>query len=60
MGIQNCVTWPDLINPRVPPAIAQLYDHVFSESRDGATIRCRRVPPEGLETDPAPAPTRGG
>jgi len=36
-----------LINLRVRTAIGELYDHVFSESRDSATIRCRRVPPDG-------------
>jgi len=47
MGIQSGVTWPDLINPRVRTAIGELHDHVFGESRDGATIRSRRVPPDG-------------
>lgn len=45
---QNGVTWPDLINPRVRNAIGELYDHVFLASQDGATIGCRRVPPDGL------------
>jgi len=47
MGNQNGVTWPDLTNPRVRIAIGELYDYVFGKSRDGATIRCRRVPPDG-------------
>ncbi len=47
MANQSGVTWPDLINPRVRTAIGELYDYVFGESRDGATIRCRRVPPDG-------------
>ena len=44
---QSGVTWPDLINPRVRTAIGELYDHVFGTSRDGATISCHRVPPDG-------------
>jgi hypothetical protein len=47
MGNQSGVTWPDSINPRVRIAIGELYDRVFGESRDSATIRCRRVPPDG-------------
>ena len=47
MGIQSDVKWPDLINPRVRTAIGELYDHVFGDSQDGATIRCRRVGPDG-------------
>ena len=41
---QSGVTWPDLIDPRVRTAIGELYDHVFGESRIGATIRFGRVP----------------
>jgi hypothetical protein len=44
MGKQTSVTWPDLINQRVRTAVGELHDHVFGESRDGATISCRRVP----------------
>lgn len=47
MGNESGVSWPDLINPRVRDAIGELYDHVFDKSRDGATIRCGRVPPSG-------------
>ena len=47
MANQSDVTWPDLINPRVRTAIGELYDHVVGDSQDGATIRCRRVPPDG-------------
>ena len=47
MANQSGVTWPDLINPRVRTAIGELYDDVFGGSRDSATIRCRRVRPEG-------------
>jgi len=36
-----------LIDPRVRIAIGELFDHVFGESRDGATIRRRRVPRDG-------------
>jgi hypothetical protein len=46
MANQSGVTWPDLIIPRVRTAIGELHDHVFGESRDSATIRCRRVPPD--------------
>jgi len=61
MGIQNDVTWADLINPRVRTAITELYDDVFGGSRDSATIRSRcnrpvgsrrvqrRLPPEEVE-----------
>ncbi len=47
MGNLSGVTWPDLINPRVRTAIGELYDHVFGESRDSATIKCGRVQPDG-------------
>jgi len=47
MANQSDVTWPDLINPWVRTAIGELYDHVFGEARDGATIGCRRVVPDG-------------
>jgi len=47
MANQSGVTWPDLINPRVRKAIGELYDYVFGGSRDSATVRCRRVPPDG-------------
>ena len=47
MGNLSRVTLPDLINSRVRTAIGELYDRVFGESRDGATIRRRRVPPDG-------------
>jgi len=47
MGNQSGVTWPDLINPRVRSAIGELYQHVVDESRVGATISCRPVPPDG-------------
>ena len=46
--IQSGVTWPDLIIPRVRAAIGELYDHVVGGSRDSATIKSRRVPPDGL------------
>jgi len=48
MANQSGVTWPDLINPRVRAAIGELYDYVVGGSRDSATIKCRRVPPDGL------------
>jgi transposase-like protein len=47
MANQSGVTWPDLIDPRVRTAVGELYDYVFGESRDGATIGCRRVPSDG-------------
>jgi len=47
MADQRGVTWPDLIDPQVETAIGELFDHVFGASRDRATIRCRRVPPDG-------------
>ena len=47
MANQSGDTWPDLINPRVRTAIGELFDHVFGASRDSATFRCRRVPPDG-------------
>ncbi len=46
MANQSGVTWPDLINPWVRTAIGELYDYVFGDSQDSATIRCRRVPPD--------------
>ena len=46
MANQSGVTWPDLINPRVREAIGELYDYV-GDSQDSATIRSRRVPPDG-------------
>jgi len=36
-----------LINPRVRTAIGELYDHVFGESRNSVTTKCRRVSPDG-------------
>jgi hypothetical protein len=33
-----------LIDPRVRIAIGELFNHVFGETRDSATIRCGRVP----------------
>jgi len=47
MADQLGVTWPDLVDPRVATAIGELFDHVFGESRDSATIRCRRLRPDG-------------
>jgi transposase-like protein len=46
MANQSGVTWPDLINPRVRKTIGVLYDYVFGDSEDSATIRSRRVPPD--------------
>jgi hypothetical protein len=47
MANQSGVTLPDLINPRVQVSIDELFDHVLGASRDNATIRCRRLPPDG-------------
>ena len=47
MGHQSGVTLPDLINPRLRTAISELYDLVVGASRDSATIKSRRVPPDG-------------
>jgi len=35
-----------LINQRVRTAIGELYDYVFGDPQDSATIRRRRVPPD--------------